>query len=223
MIAYVGKDLKYQFTNQVYVDWYGWPQGALNGLELEQNRVQSEFIKLKPYVDRALNGESVIFEIKEKNKDNELSYLLKSYVPNRDAKGDVQGFFVLIRDVTERRKNALALQKAHDELEIRVQERTFQLQSLNNKLQTEVEDRRQAQTNLQKAKSEAEFANSSKTKFLAAVSHDLLQPLNAAQLFTSSLMDSPLEGKTKKLLYSVSNSLDDLENLICTLGRYFKT
>lgn len=217
MIAYVGKDLKYQFTNQVYVDWYGWPQGALNGLELEQNRVQSEFIKLKPYVDRALNGESVIFEIKEKNKDNELSYLLKSYVPNRDAKGNVQGFFVLIRDVTERRKNALALQKAHDELEIRVQERTFQLQSLNNKLQTEVEDRRQAQTNLQKAKSEAEFANSSKTKFLAAVSHDLLQPLNAAQLFTSSLMDSPLEGKTKKLLHSVSNSLDDLENLICTL------
>lgn len=217
MIAYVGKDLKYQFTNQVYVDWYGWPQGALNGIELEQNRVQSDFTQLKPYVDRALNGESVIFEVEEKNQHDELSYLLKSYVPNRDVKGDVQGFFVLIRDITERRKNAVALQKAHDQLEIRVQERTFQLQSLNDKLQIEVEERGQAQANLLKAKSEAEFANNSKTKFLAAVSHDLLQPLNAAKLFTSSLMEAGLENNTKKLLGSVSNSLDDLENLICTL------
>jgi len=217
MIAYVGKDLKYQFTNKVYVNWYGGTQGALNGIELEQNRVQSDYKQLKPYVDRALNGESVIFEVTEKNQSGELNYLLKSYVPNRDSKNEVQGFFVLIRDITQRRKNALALQKAHDQLEVRVQERTFQLQSLNDTLQIEVEERRQAETNLLKAKSEAEFANSSKTKFLAAVSHDLLQPLNAAQLFTSSLMDSPLEGKTQKLLHSVSNSLDDLENLICTL------
>ena len=217
MNAYVGKDLKYQFTNQVYVDWYGWPQGGLNGLELEQSRVHSNFTQLKPYVDRALKGESVSFEIEEKNRLGEPSYLLKSYVPNRDVNGDVLGFFVLIRDITERRKNALALQKAHDQLEIRVEERTFQLQSLNDKLQIEVEERRQAQANLLKAKSEAEFANSSKTKFLAAVSHDLLQPLNAAQLFTSSLMEKPLENKTKTLLSSVVNSLDDLENLICTL------
>lgn len=217
MIAYIGKDLKYQFTNQVYVDWYGLPQGGLNGLELEQSRVHSNFIELKSYVDRALKGESVSFSIEEKNKQGEPSYLLKSYVPNRDVNGHVLGFFVLIRDITDRRKSALALQKAHDQLEIRVQERTLQLQGLNDKLQVEVEERSQAQSNLLKAKSEAEFANSTKTKFLAAVSHDLLQPLNAAQLFTSSLMEQPLEVNTKKLLGSVTNSLDDLENLICTL------
>lgn len=217
MIAYVGKDLKYQFTNQVYVDWYGRPQGDLNGVELELSRIHSDFTRLKPYLNRALQGESVSFEIEEQNKFNELSYLLKSYVPNRDINGEVQGVFVLIRDITERRKNALALQKAHDLLELRVEERTSQLQQLNNTLQLEVEERRQAQANLLKAKREAEFANTSKTKFLAAVSHDLLQPLNAAQLFTSSLMEAPFEGKTKKLLSSVSSSLDDLENLICTL------
>ena len=217
MIAYVGKDLKYQFTNQVYVDWYGWPQGGLNGLELEQSRDNSDFNQLKPYVDRALNGESVSFEIEEKNDLNQPEYLLKSYVPNRDANGEVLGFFVLIRNITERRKNALALQKSYDQLELRVEQRTFQLQNLNDKLQMEVEYRRLAQANLVKAKSEAEFANSSKTKFLAAVSHDLLQPLNAAQLFTSSLMETSLADKTQKLLNSVTNSLDDLENLISTL------
>ena len=217
MIAYIGEDLKYQFTNQVYVDWYGLPQGGLNGLELEQSRVHTNFTELKSYVDRALKGESVSFAMEEKNKKGEPCYLLKSYVPNRDNKGHVLGFFVLIRDITARRKDALALQKAHDQLEIRVQERTVQLQGLNDKLIVEVAERSQAQANLHKAKSEAEFANSTKTKFLAAVSHDLLQPLNAAQLFTSSLMEKTLETHTKKLLGSVSNSLDDLENLICTL------
>mgnify|MGYP005988931591 CR=1 FL=1 len=219
MIAYVGKDLKYQFTNQVYEDWYNLPEGGLNGLEIEQSRIHSNFTQLKVYVDRALKGESVSFEIEEQNRLGELSYLLKSYVPNRDVKGNILGFFVLIRDVTERRKNALALQKAYDQLELRVQERTFQLQSLNDKLHTEVAERRLVQANLLKAKREAEFANNSKTKFLAAVSHDLLQPLNAAQLFTSSLIETPFQNqdKTHSLINSVSSSLDDLENLIITL------
>jgi len=217
MIAYVGADLKFQFTNQVYVDWYGWPQGGLYGLDLEQSRTQGDFTKLQPYVNRALKGESVSFEIEELNRTGEHSHLLKSYVPNRDPEGNVLGFFVLVRDITERRKNALALQKAHDQLELRVQERTSQLQSLNDKLQVEVEERRQAQSNLITAKQEAENANISKTKFLAAVSHDLLQPLNAAQLFTSSLAEQELNENTQPLVNSVGNSLDDLENLICTL------
>ncbi|MBW8184692.1 PAS domain-containing hybrid sensor histidine kinase/response regulator [Shewanella nanhaiensis] len=217
MIAYVGSDLKFQFTNQVYVDWYGWAKGELYGLELEQSRIHGDFIQLQPYVDRALKGESVSFEIEELNSAGEPAHLLKSYVPNRDSTGAVLGFFVLVRDITARRNNALALQKAHDQLELRVKERTSQLQNLNHVLQVEVEERRQAQLNLTAAKSEAEIANISKTKFLAAVSHDLLQPLNAAQLFTSSLAEQVSDIKSFSLLGSISSSLDDLENLISTL------
>ncbi|WP_064791436.1 hybrid sensor histidine kinase/response regulator [Shewanella woodyi] len=217
MIAYVGSDLKFQFTNQVYVDWYGWAKGELYGLELEQSRIHGDFIQLQPYVDRALKGESVSFEIEELNSAGQPAHLLKSYVPNRDNTGAVLGFFVLVRDITARRNNALALQKAHDQLELRVKERTSQLQNLNDVLQVEVEERRQAQLNLTAAKSEAEIANISKTKFLAAVSHDLLQPLNAAQLFTSSLAEQVSDIKSFSLLGSISSSLDDLENLISTL------
>jgi two-component system, sensor histidine kinase len=63
------------------------------------------------------------------------------------------------------------------------------------------------------AQREAEQANLSKTKFLAAVSHDLLQPLNAARLFTSALLERPSE----TLVRNVSNSLEDVENLLGTL------
>jgi len=210
MIAYVGADLKFQFTNQVYKNWYGKSRAEVYGLEDPKAKTNFDFSKLKPYVDKALSGESVSFETEEQKLSGELSYLLKSYVPNIDAEGQVLGFFVLIRDITERRKNALALQKAHDLLEIRVQERTSQLQ-------TEIEGHQQAQDDLVKAIEEADQANMSKTKFLAAVSHDLLQPLNAAQLFNSSLSEQVFDTELAPIVNSVDASLSDLENLICTL------
>ncbi len=210
MIAYVGADLKFQFTNQVYMNWYGDSASGLYELEDLQNRKNFYFDKVKPYIDKALAGESVSFETEEVNQAGNSYYLLKSYVPNIDSQGKVLGFFVLIRDITQRRKNSLALQKAHDLLEVRVKERTFQLQ-------TEIEGHRQAQVNLEKAIEEADQANMSKTKFLAAVSHDLLQPLNAAQLFNSSLSEQVQGSDLAAIVNSVDTSLNDLENLICTL------
>ncbi|GLS91098.1 hybrid sensor histidine kinase/response regulator [Psychromonas marina] len=214
MIAYISADLKFEFTNQVYIDWYG---STTRGLDISALDESLNYKQIQPYVKRALKGESVIFESREINRVGELSYLLKSYVPNLDTNGNALGFFVLIRDITERRINALALQKAHDQLEVRVIERTSQLQSLNQKLVAEVEERRQAQSDLHIAIREAKQANLSKTKFLAAVSHDLLQPLNAAQLFTSSIVEHPLTSDVNRLVSSVNSSLNDLENLICTL------
>lgn len=210
MIAYVGSDLKFQFTNQVYMDWYGHSASELYKLEDHQSRTNFDYSKVKPYVSKALAGESVSFESEEKNLAGELCYLLKSYVPNIDIEGQVLGFFVLIRDITARRNNAVALQKAHDLLEVGVQERTSQLQ-------TEIEGHRQAQVSLVNAIKEADEANMSKTKFLAAVSHDLLQPLNAAQLFNSSLSEQVHNTSLEPIVNSVDASLSDLENLICTL------
>jgi PAS domain S-box-containing protein len=208
MIAYVGDDLKFQFTNQVYRDWYGHSPSEL--YKLEDNQAHFDFIKVKPYVDKALAGESVSFESKEVNLAGEPCYLLKSYVPNIDNQGQVLGFFVLIRDITARRKNALALQKAHDLLEVRVEERTSQLQ-------IEIEGHQKSQVSLVKAIEEADQANMSKTKFLAAVSHDLLQPLNAAKLFNSSISEQVLDTDLEPIVNSVDTSLSDLESLICTL------
>ncbi|MBP2310189.1 response regulator [Azospirillum melinis] len=79
------------------------------------------------------------------------------------------GYVSTYTDVTERYRAAEALREANESLEHRVQERTDALQQ---------------------AKAEAEAANASKTRFLAAASHDLLQPLNAARLFVSALEES---------------------------------
>jgi signal transduction histidine kinase len=131
----------------------------------------------------------VTFEFAEININNQERYMLRSYVPNRLATGEVVGIFVLIRDITERRRTAEALHQAYQNLELRVRERTTELTTLNDQLLREIDERRRVESRLREAKQEAEQANLSKTKFLAAVSHDLLQPLNAARLFTSALLE----------------------------------
>nr|WP_295708468.1 hybrid sensor histidine kinase/response regulator [uncultured Halomonas sp.] len=75
----------------------------------------------------------------------------------------------------------------------------------------------QVNTRLLAAKADAEAANLSKTKFLAAVSHDLLQPLNAARLFASALETHALPEASQALVGHIGRSLKDVEGLLGTL------
>lgn len=98
-----------------------------------------------------------------------------------------------------------------------VKARTAELTQLNEQLRQEISERTRMEASLLEAKQDAEQANLSKTKFLAAVSHDLLQPLNAARLFTGALEEQPLTEALQKLVGCVSHSLADVESLLSTL------
>lgn len=217
LIAYVGADLTVQFCNKVYQSWYGRNSVSPLGKHLEEVHSEDFYQRLLPQILEVLDGHSVNFEFEETGEHGDQRYMLRSYVPNRDETGEVTGFFVLIRDITERRKTAIALERAYDDLEHRVRERTAALTGLNEQLRQEISERSAAESGLREAKREAEQANLSKTKFLAAVSHDLLQPLNAARLFTSALLEQSFGPKAEGLVRSVSTSLDDVENLLGTL------
>ncbi|WP_036193546.1 NahK/ErcS family hybrid sensor histidine kinase/response regulator [Marinobacter daepoensis] len=217
LIAYVGADLTVQFCNKVYQAWYGRNGVSPLGKHLEDVHSDDFYQRLLPQILEVLDGHSVTFEFEETGERGDQRYMLRSYVPNRDETGEVTGFFVLIRDITERRKTAIALERAYDDLEHRVRERTAALTGLNQQLRQEIAERSAVEARLREAKGEAEQANLSKTKFLAAVSHDLLQPLNAARLFTSALLEQSFGPKAEGLVRSVSTSLDDVENLLGTL------
>ncbi|VVN07069.1 Sensor histidine kinase RcsC [Pseudomonas fluorescens] len=115
------------------------------------------------------------------------------------------GFVMSFTDITAFREAEQALTEANEGLERRVTERTHELSQLNLALTA--------------AKGTAETANQSKTRFLAAVSHDLMQPLNAARLFSAALshQEDGLPGEAQKLVHHLDSSLRSAEDLISDL------
>src|SRR5262249_60620708 len=72
-------------------------------------------------------------------------------------------------------------------------------------------------TELARAKSARDEANISKTRFLAAASHDTLQPLNAARLYVTSLVERQSSGEAANLAGHVDASLEAVEEIIGAL------
>ena len=70
---------------------------------------------------------------------------------------------------------------------------------------------------LGRAKAEADQANLSKTRFLAAASHDILQPLNAARLYATSLVERSRGSEQAELAGNVGASLDAVEEILGAL------
>lgn len=66
-------------------------------------------------------------------------------------------------------------------------------------------------------KEEADRANTAKSKFLAAASHDLRQPLYSLSLFTSVLDELTENGKTRKIVEQINLSVEALKNLFDAL------
>lgn len=106
------------------------------------------------------------------------------------------GIVVTWNNITERVKAAEALTEANETLEGRVEERTRELEQ---------------------AKLFADQANASKTKFLAAAGHDILQPLNAARLYSATLMERANDNKNSLLADNISKSLGSVEEILASI------
>jgi signal transduction histidine kinase/ActR/RegA family two-component response regulator len=110
---------------------------------------------------------------------------------------DDGGMVTTFTDVTDYKRVEAELRRVAETLEERVLERTEQLRQ---------------------AKLEAEQANHGKTRFVAAASHDLLQPMNAARLFLSALRSRDLrDPEAKNLAERVDTSLRAAEELLDAL------
>jgi Na+/proline symporter/signal transduction histidine kinase len=113
------------------------------------------------------------------------------------------GIVTTFTDITASVAAAEALERANETLERRVRERTEELTRLNAALEL--------------AKGEADEANISKTKFIAAASHDILQPLNAARLYVTSLIERQGERDDSRLIDNIDASLEAVEEIFGAL------
>lgn len=106
------------------------------------------------------------------------------------------GFVTTFADITAFRANEAVL-------EARVKDRTQQLAD--------------ALTEQQLAREQADMANMSKSRFIAAASHDLLQPMHAARLFSTVLEQSISTEEDRQTLQQLDRALYGAESMLSAL------
>jgi len=115
MIGYWDAELRCQFANQAYLEWFGKSPDQLVGIAMQDLLGEELFRLNQAHIYAALWGEPQTFERTLKKADGSVGNTLARYIP--DKQGDtVQGFFVLISDVTEMKQAQAKLESLINEL-----------------------------------------------------------------------------------------------------------
>ncbi|MDZ4363205.1 PAS-domain containing protein, partial [Brevundimonas sp.] len=197
-VGVVDADLRLIAWNARYIDLFDLPAGfvhvgqpiaAVYRLNAERGEVSTD--QIEPWIERRLEA----LRRREPHSHERIQpngRVIRSTGTPMSGGGYVTSY----TDITQLRRAAQALEEANEQLEARVADRTERL-----------EEARQA----------AEDATASKTRFLAAASHDLLQPLHAARLFIAALKDESADEGSRALAENADRSIDSAHRLLKAL------
>jgi len=114
-VALLDRQRRHCYVNQEYVRFVGRPAEAILGRTVAEIIGVEPFTRLRPYGERALAGEPVSWEgWMPHHEGEEPVYVQRHYVPFRRPSGQVDGYFILTRDMTDlkRSEQRLAAQVA---------------------------------------------------------------------------------------------------------------
>ena len=100
MVGYWDAELRCRFANAAYGEWFGQSPESMLSITLPELLGAELFAMNQPYIQGALNGQAQTFSRKMVKASGEVGLALAHYVPDTDATGRTQGFYVLVSDVT---------------------------------------------------------------------------------------------------------------------------
>lgn len=103
MVSYWDRDLTNRMANDAYVEFFGKTPEEIRGTHLRDLLGPELYEQARPHVEGALTGESQLFDREIVTPSGDVRYTQVSYVPDV-VEGEPRGFFVLVTDITERRR-----------------------------------------------------------------------------------------------------------------------
>lgn len=190
-------------------EWVANPESWVNQVYPEdRSRVMSQLAETRAA------GTSFHAEYRLLTRDGRVLWIRDQAAIVRDSSGKPLYLEGILLDITDSktadeslREALLEIRKLNAELEARVQERTGQLQAVNQNLEREVAERQQAEAkvrrlnvDLERRAHDLEVANQELEAFSYSVSHDLRMPLSSIDLFTRLVVEDfgaqlPAEGQ----------------------------
>ncbi len=214
-------------------------QSALNLLGYERDELVGKSIQ-EIIPDEVSTGDSAIntlvstdavvnMEKTYLTKDGKKIPVLFSGAVMKNDGGDIQGIVCVARDIIERKKSEMVLQKAHRELEKRVKERTVDLSRANDQLLTEIDERKKIEAALIDSRNELRVLSShiltaqekERKKLSYELHDDLGQSLSLLKMQISSIRRK-LSGDQTKLITECDEMLAYIRSVIENVRRLSK-
>jgi PAS domain S-box-containing protein len=136
MIAYWDKNLHNQFCNRAYIEWFGKsPDQIMTGMHIRDVIGERLYALNRPYIEGALRGERQTFEREIPIPSGERRNTQAHYIP-RIRDGRVEGFYVLVLDVTALKRTEAALTLAKEAAEQATRAKSDFMSRMSHELRT---------------------------------------------------------------------------------------
>lgn len=105
LISYVDRHRRYRFVSRTYEEWFGLDRSQIIGRTIEDLVGSTQFARSRPYVERALRGETLSYESTLETSDGRRRPTLVHKVPDFGPRGEVRGITSLVVDISDRKEH----------------------------------------------------------------------------------------------------------------------
>jgi PAS domain S-box-containing protein len=107
LVSFVDREHRYALNNQAYRDWFGDTAKTMVGRHMRDVLGLEAYEKARPRIEAALAGERLSYEDYLPYREGGGRHVRADYVPRRDEDGEVDGFYAIVQDISERKQAEL--------------------------------------------------------------------------------------------------------------------